>query len=167
MATFKRFEEIHAWQKARILNDKIGQLIDGGRFQHNYRLVAQIESSAGSIMDNIAEGFERSGNREFLQFLYIAKGSCGEFRSQLYRAVDRNYISQDEFSDLYDGAKEVIVMLQKLIDYLQSSEYKGVKYKNRMPAEPVNWQTLVNSQTREPEHSKFENNNNSQLHGNK
>ena len=71
MATFTCFEEIQAWQKARVLNQKVGNYIDTGRFQRNYRLIAQIEGAAGSIMDNIAEGFERSGNREFLQFLYI------------------------------------------------------------------------------------------------
>lgn len=131
MATIKKFEEIKAWQKARELNKTIGSYIDTGRFKNNFRLIDQIEGSAGSIMDNIAEGFERSGNREFLQFLYISKGSCGEFRSQLYRAMDRNYISQDEFSKLYEQSREIIVMLQKLIDYLENSELKGVKYKNR------------------------------------
>lgn len=80
MATIKKFEDIIAWQTARELNSKVGVIIDKGKLQKNYRLIGQIEGSAGSIMDNIAEGFERSGNREFLQFLYIAKGSCGEFR---------------------------------------------------------------------------------------
>jgi four helix bundle protein len=87
MATFQRFEEIVSWQKARELNKKICLLIDNGSFKSNYRLINQIEGSAGSIMDNIAEGFERSGNKEFVQFLYIAKGSCGELRSQLYRQL--------------------------------------------------------------------------------
>ena len=94
MATFKCFEEKKAWQKARVLNEKVGNYIDDGRFKRNFRLIDQIEGSAGSVMDNIAEGFERSGNREFLQFLYISKGPCGEFRSQLYRALDRKYIQQ-------------------------------------------------------------------------
>lgn len=131
MATIKNFEEIKAWQKARGLNKTISNYIDTGRFKTNFRLINQIEGSAGSIMDNIAEGFERSGNKEFLQFLYISKGSCGEFRSQLYRALDRKYITQNEFSELYNQSKEIIVMLQKLIDYLENSDLKGVKYKNR------------------------------------
>lgn len=133
MSTFKTFEEIVAWQKARELNKVVGQYIDTGRFKSNYRLINQIEGSAGSIMDNIAEGFERNGNQEFLQFLYVSKGSCGEFRSQLYRAVDRGYITESEFEQLYSLSKEVIHLLQKLINYLETSELKGVKYKNRKP----------------------------------
>lgn len=129
MATFKTFEEIHAWQKAGELNQKVGSYIDSGRFKSNFRLANQIEGSAGSIIDNIAEGFERSGNREFLQFLYIAKGSCGEFRSQLYRAIDRSYVRREEFDELFALSKEIINRLQKLIDYLQTSELKGTKYK--------------------------------------
>ena len=132
MSTIKRFEEIKSWEKARELNKKVGKLIDSGRFKRNFRLIDQIEGSAGSIMDNIAEGFERSGNREFLQFLYISKGSCGEFRSQLYRAIDREYISEEEFNELYSMALEIIIMLQKLISYLEQSELKGIKYKNRI-----------------------------------
>lgn len=131
MATFKKFEEIKAWQKARELNQLLGKFIDTGKFKSNFRLINQIEGSAGSIMDNIAEGFERSGNREFIQFLYIAKGSCGELRSQLYRAVDRNYVDQTEFDELYSLSLEVIVMLQKLIDYLENSDFKEHKYKER------------------------------------
>jgi len=131
MATIKRFEEIKAWQKARVLNSRVGDIIDKGQFKRNFRLIDQIEGSAGSIMDNIAEGFERSGNKEFIQFLYVAKGSCGEFRSQLYRAIDRKYINQQEFEELYKLAVEIIVMIQKLIDYLEQSELKGTKYKNR------------------------------------
>jgi four helix bundle protein len=83
MATISRFEDIISWQESRILNVNIGKLVDSGRFKNSYRLINQIEGSAGSIMDNIAEGFERGGNREFIQFFYIAKASCGELRSQL------------------------------------------------------------------------------------
>ena len=131
MATIKRFEEIISWQKARELNKIVGKYIDQGKFKRSFKLIDQIEGSAGSIMDNIAEGFERSGNREFLQFLYISKGSCGEFRSQLYRASDRNYLEQKEFNELFSISMEVIVLLQKLINYPEQSEIKGFKYKNR------------------------------------
>jgi four helix bundle protein len=98
MATIKCFEDILSWQKARELCRLIGEVTDKGKFKHSYKLIDQIEGSLGSIMDNIAEGFERGGNKEFIQFLYISKGSCGEFRSQLYRALDRNYLMQPEFS---------------------------------------------------------------------
>ena len=129
MATIKKFEDIISWQKARDLNKIIGEMIDSGKFMNSYKLINQIEGSAGSIMDNIAEGFERGGNKEFIQFLYIGKASCGEMRSQLYRALDRNYLTQNEFDILYDLSKEIIVLLQKLIDYLLQSELKGSKFK--------------------------------------
>ena len=131
MATIKRFEDILSWQKARVLNDKIGSLIDNGTFKSNYRLINQIEGSAGSIMDNIAEGFERSGNKEFIQFLYISKGSCGELRSQLYRAIDRKYLMQNQFDEFYNAVSEISILIQKLINYLCDSEMKGTKYKSK------------------------------------
>lgn len=131
MATIKRFEDIISWQKARELNKVVGHLIDSGTFKSSYKLISQIEGSCGSIMDNIAEGFERSGNREFLQFLYVFKGSCGEFRSQLYRALDRKYLDQQMFDKLYHDAMEIIVLLQALIDYLEKSELKGIKFRSR------------------------------------
>lgn len=98
MATIECFEELFSWKEARELNLIVGNMIDSGRFKNNYRLINQIEGAAGSIMDNIAEGFDRGGNKEFMQFLYIAKGSCAEFRSQLYRALDRRYITNEEFN---------------------------------------------------------------------
>ncbi len=131
MATIKKFEEIISWQEARALNKIIGNLIDGSRFKTNFRLINQIEGSAGSIMDNIAEGFERGGNREFIQFLFIAKSSCGELRSQLYRATDRNYITQQEFETFSVHAMKISSLIQKLISYLEDSELRGLKYKGR------------------------------------
>ena len=131
MATIERFEQIISWQEARILNKNLGQLIDSGRFKKNFRLIGQMEGSAGSIMDNIAEGFERGGNREFIQFLYVSKGSCGELRSQLYRALDRNYITQKEFNDFSVHAMKISSLIQKFIDYLENSSTKGIKHKNR------------------------------------
>ncbi len=129
MATFKSFEEILSWKEARILNQKIGTLLADGRFEKNYRLIAQIEGSAGSIMDNIAEGFERSGNKQFVQFLCISKGSCGELRSQIYRALDRCYINDAEFKNLSNDLKKLSALIQKLISYLENSTIKGIKYK--------------------------------------
>ena len=131
MSTIEKFEDIISWQEARVLNKNVGRLIDEERFKKNFRLIGQIEGSAGSIMDNIAEGFERGGNKEFIQFLYIAKASCGEFRSQLYRALDREYINDIEFESLSIYAKKISMLIQKLINYLHESEIKGIKFKGR------------------------------------
>lgn len=131
MGTIIKFEDILSWKEARLLNREVGKLIDEERFKKNFKLIAQIEGSAGSIMDNIAEGFERGGNREFIQFLFIAKGSCGELRSQLYRALDRNYIIEAEFDLMSVQAKKISNLIQKLINYLQGSEITGIKFKGR------------------------------------
>ena len=131
MSTINKFEDILSWQEARELNKKVGKLIDEERFKKNYRLIGQVEGSAGSIMDNIAEGFERNGNKEFKQFLYIAKGSCGELRSQLYRAIDRNYINQTEFYTIFAQSIKISSLIQKLINYLENSDLKGSKYKEK------------------------------------
>ena len=134
MATIKSFEEIASWIEARELNMLTGKLIDENRFKSNFRLINQMEGSAGSVMDNIAEGFERGGNRELIQFLFIAKGSCGELRSQLYRAIDRQYINEDEFKMISDKAKKVSSLIQKFINYLKQTELKGTKYSdNKSP----------------------------------
>lgn len=131
MATIIKFEDILSWQEARELNKVVGKLIDEERFKKNFRLIGQIEGSAGSIMDNIAEGFERGGNKEFIQFLFIAKASCGELRSQLYRAIDRNYINQDEFDLITERTLKISSLIQKLINYLEKSDLKGSKYKGK------------------------------------
>ena len=129
MATINRFEDIDAWQLSRELCDKIGAIIDNDSFKKNFRLIGQIEGSTGSIMDNIAEGFERGTRAEFIQFLGYSKGSCGEFRSQLYRSLDRKYINQEEFDELYIYAIRISAMTQKFIAYLQRTDIKGVRKK--------------------------------------
>lgn len=132
MATIKSFEDIESWKLARELCKKTGRLIDDGRFKRSYRLIDQIDGSSGSVMDNIAEGFERGTRKEFITFLGYAKGSCGEYRSQLYRALDRNYISQQEFDELSNQAKHVSSLIQKFIEYLNKTDVAGTR-KNVKP----------------------------------
>lgn len=129
MGTIKRFEDIEAWKRARILANEIGKLIIEGDFSRDYKLRDQINGSSGSVMDNIAEGFERDGRKEFIQFLSFAKGSCGEVRSQLYRALDREYISKEKFEQLDNEAREIGKMIGGLMGYLRNSEYSGTKFK--------------------------------------
>jgi four helix bundle protein len=131
MATIKRFEDMESWKLARELCKKIGSLIDNGSFKRNYRLIDQIDGSSGSIMDNIAEGFERGTRAEFIQFLGYSKGSCGELRSQLYRALDRNYISQKEFDEFSVMAVRISAMQQKMIAYLLQTEIQGTRKKGK------------------------------------
>ncbi len=129
MATIKRFEDLEVWQKARELCNLVYPLTLKDSFVRDFKLRDQINGSSGSVMDNIAEGFERDGKGEFRQFLSIAKGSCGEVRSQLYRAIDRKHISQEEFQKCFSLAEEVIRKLGSFINYLNTSEIKGLKYK--------------------------------------
>jgi four helix bundle protein len=129
MATITKFEDILCWQEARTLNKFMRNLIKEKRFKHNFRLINQIEGSAGSIMDNIAEGFDRGGNKEFILFLYYAKGSCAELRSQSYRALDAEYIIQTEFEEINDKCLRINYLISRLINYLKTTEIKGTKFK--------------------------------------
>ncbi len=132
MATFKRFEDIEAWQKARILCNKIWIIVMETDLSKDFKLRDQINASSGSIMDNIAEGFGRAGNNEFKQFLEIAHGSGCEAQSQFYRIKDRKYISEQTFTELYTLTEEIKNMIIGLINYLIKSPYKGAKYKDRI-----------------------------------
>jgi four helix bundle protein len=125
MSTIKRFEDLEVWKESRRLNKIIGCLIQKKKFEHNFRLINQIEGSSGSIMDNIAEGFERGTRGEFIQFLGYSKGSCGELRSQLYRALDRSYIVQKQFDDLLKLVSRISAMIHSLIIYLQKTKING------------------------------------------
>ena len=129
MATIKRFEEIAAWQKGRELVQKIYALTSFGAFAQDWGLKDQIRRAAVSICSNIAEGFERSGNKEFVKFLWIAKGSAGEVMSQLYHALDCAYISKATFDDLHNNARLIGAMLYGLIETLKTSKLKGERYK--------------------------------------
>lgn len=131
MATFKSFEEIEAWQRARKLSQRIFELSNSGSFARDYALRNQINSATGSIMDNIAEGFERGGNREFIQALSISKGSTGETRSQLYRALDRKHITIQDFESLLDETIAIVRMIGSLMKYLARSGFVGPKLKER------------------------------------
>ena len=129
MATFKKFEEIQCWQKARELTSKIYDISKKGEFARDFALKDQIRRASVSVMSNIAEGFDRNGTGEFVQFLSIAKGSAAEVRCQLYVAADQNYIEKGEFDQLSRLASETALMTGGLITYLRSSGYKGTKYK--------------------------------------
>lgn len=128
MPTINRFEDIKAWKKAREVDNTIYKLSSKGEFKVDYDLRSQIRRSSGSMMDNIAEGFGRGGNREFIQFLGISKGSANEVKSQLYRVLDREYCTEDEFQILYEQVSEIIRMTDSLIGYLTQTEIKGRKF---------------------------------------
>ncbi len=130
MSTIKTFEELDAWKVSREICTKIGVIIDSGCFKNNFRLIGQVEGSSGSIMDNIAEGFERGTRAEFIQFLGFSKGSCGELRSQLYRAFDRKYINKEQFEEFLSMVTRVSSMLQKFIAYLQKTPIQGERKKS-------------------------------------
>ena len=129
MPTPKDFEELAIFQMARELSKRIYPPTQRGDFKHDSRFVQQIRAAAGSIMDNIAEGFERNGNKEFINFLYFAKGSCGEVRSQLIRANDVGYLTTDEFNQLYTDCRKLSAGIMKFINELKSSDMSGAKYK--------------------------------------
>ena len=129
MSTLKKFEDIEAWQLARELCKCIHILTLKPAFSKDFGLIRQIKNTSGSVMDNIVEGFEREGNSEFKQFLSISKGSCGESQSQLYRALDCDYISEDEFKQAYEKAEHAKAKIKALMTYLQSTTIKGNKFK--------------------------------------
>lgn len=129
MATFRRFEEIEGWQLARKLTREIYSVSSQGAFAKDFGLRDQIQRASVSVMSNIAEGFERGGTKEFIQFLSVAKGSLGELRTQLYVALDQEYIDQPTFDQLNHLADETARKIGGLISYLRKTKMRGTKYK--------------------------------------
>jgi four helix bundle protein len=129
MARIDKFEDLEIWQKARELCQYVELLIQTTTLRTNYSLKDQIDRSSGSVMDNIAEGFERNGNREFIQFLSIAKGSAGEVKSQSYRAFDKKLISKEEHLKLNEMAEIEKNKIGAMMNYLRNCEIKGLKFK--------------------------------------
>ncbi|MFV8344507.1 four helix bundle protein [Flavobacterium sp. ZB4P13] len=129
MARISKFEELEIWQRAREICQYVELLIQTTTLKTNYSLKDQIDRSSGSIMDNIAEGFERNGNREFIQFLSIAKGSAGEVKSQSYRAFDKKLISEEQHLKLNEITEIEKNKIGSMMNYLNNCEIKGLKFK--------------------------------------
>jgi four helix bundle protein len=137
MATITKFEELEIWQLARELANDIFELYTNSEdFSRDFKLRDQINGSIGSVMDNIAEGFERGGRNVpiaigIINFLTYSKGSAGEVKSQLYRALDRKYITREKFDRLYEKTDLIGKKTGSFINYLNTSPHKGNKFKNR------------------------------------
>lgn len=123
-----RFEELEIWTDARELYKEVFLLTSKEPFCNDFRFRDQIRAASGSVSNNIAEGFERGGNKEFFQFLSIAKGSCGEVRSQVYRSFDSKYIDSQEYHKLIERTESLSRKISSLINYIKSSSLKGSKY---------------------------------------
>lgn len=124
------FEDLRIYQQARALGKQVYEITRKGDFKYDTRFVQQILAAVGSIADNIAEGFERQGNKEFKQFLYIAKGSAGEVRSQLNRAFDVNFIDEQTYKQMYNDVRMLSAGILHFIQATNQSSYKGSKYDN-------------------------------------
>lgn len=129
MAKIEKFEDIEAWKSAREVAKLVYAVSLGDKFCRDYALCNQIRRAAVSIVSNIAEGFERGGNKEFVQFLAVAKGSCGEVRAQLYVALDQGYLDEAKFKEIVLKVNETSRLIAGFIKYLQQSDLKGSKFR--------------------------------------
>jgi len=123
----KRFEDLILWQRARELCKLIYTYTRKGDFRTDFGLRDQIQRSSVSVMSNIAEGFGRGSNKEFIQFLFVAKGSLSEVQSQLYVALDQSYINEPEFRKAYDKSQEGQKLISAFITSLNKGTRKGLK----------------------------------------
>lgn len=123
----KKFEDLIFWQRARELTKLVYFYSKSGPFQTDFELKDQIRRAAVSIMANIAEGFGRGGNKEFIQFLFVAKGSLAEVQSHLYVAIDQEYIDDKKFKAAYDKADEVARLINSFIQSIEKSSKRGFK----------------------------------------
>ena len=123
-----RFEDLEIWQLARELCRSVFKMTLKEPFCLDFKLRDQIRGASGSIMDNIAEGFDRGGNKEFSQFLSFSKGSCGEVRSQSYRAFDQSYINEEEHKELLSKTDIISRKISNLAHHLKTTPYRGPKY---------------------------------------
>ena len=130
MATIRRFEDLDVWKHSRNLARLIYEITNEGKFAKDFRLKDQIRRATISIMSNIAEGFERGGTQEFVNFLSYSKGSSGEVRAQLYIALDQGYVTQKEFDLLEAELCTISRLLTGFMKYLKTSKYRGTKYKS-------------------------------------
>jgi len=128
MARIERFEDLEVWKLAKDVANQIYDVTSVGKFSQDYVLRDQIRRAVVSIFSNIAEGFERNGNKEFLQFLSIAKASCGEVRAQLIFANDRDYISEMQFEAIVKNLHSLSNQIGGFCKYLRQSEIKGIKF---------------------------------------
>ena len=128
MATVRKFEDLEVWQDARELVKRVYHLTVGFPKHETFGLTSQLRRAAVSVMSNIAEGFERGSNNEFVQFLFLARASCAEVRSQLYIALDLGYAPQAKIEDAREFSERLSRRLKTLIDYLRHSDMKGHKF---------------------------------------
>jgi four helix bundle protein len=129
VTAFQKFTDIEAWQKARELTFQVYAITKQTRFSRDYELTRQIRGASNSVMSNIAEGFDRNGTGEFVQFLSIAKGSVAEVISHLYVALDQKYIIEEEFERVSALAIEVGNKIGALMRYLRRSGMRGTKFR--------------------------------------
>lgn len=129
MARIEKFEDIEGWKLAREATQIVYEISSAGAFARDFALVNQIRRACISIMSNIAEGFEREGNKEFTQFLAIAKGSCGEVRSQLYIALDQNYVDETRFAEIVALLLQTSRTISGFMKYLKGAPERGSRFK--------------------------------------